>query len=146
MMKPSQPRSGRDGIDVLVLPGIPGNRERLDDGRGAYPDTTVDVVKLLREQGISVDYAEAADQRAELTYKADDVWLPVLLWTSDALANGAGSLFADMIIQLLGQRRAERKVLHVKTEVETRDGEKRKFEGDGPGADVLKALREFDKE
>lgn len=145
-MKASQAKSGRDGTDVLVLPGIPGNRGRLDDGRGAYPDTTVDIVKLLRERGISVDYVEAANRRAELTYKADDVWLPVLLWTSDALANGAGSLFAEVIIQLLGQRRAERKVLHVKTEVETRDGEKRKFEGDGPGADVIKALREFDKE
>ena len=145
-MKASQAKSGRDGIDVLVLPGIPGNRERLDDGRGAYPDTTVDVVKLLREQGISVDYAEAADRRAELTYKADDVWLPVLLWTSDALANGGGSLFAHVIIQLLGQHRAERKVLHVECKWETRDGDKGSFKAEGLGADVLKALREFGKE
>jgi hypothetical protein len=145
-MKVSQANSDRDGIGVLVLPGIPGNRERLDDGRGAYPDTTVDVVKLLREQGLSVDYVEAADRRAELTYKADDVWLPVLLWTSDALANGAGSLFADVIIQLLGHHRAERKVLHVKFKWRNADGSKGKFEVDGLGADVLKALREFGKE
>jgi Flp pilus assembly protein TadD len=132
--------------NVLVLPGIPGKNERLDDGRGAYPASTVDIMKLLREQGVTVDYAEPADRRAELTYHAADVWLPVLLWTADALANGAGSLFAHVILQLLGPRRAERSVLHVKCGRQTREGDIRWFEAHGPGADLLKALRKFDKE
>lgn len=137
---------GQKQPDVLVLPGIPGKRERLDDGRGAYPSTAVDIMKLLREQRVTVDYTEPGDRRAELTYHAADVWLPVLLWTADALANGAGSLFAHAIIQLLGPRRAERSVLHVKCGRQTREGDIRWFEAHGPGADVLKALREFDKE
>ena len=137
---------GRAPADVLVLPGIPGKRERLDDGRGAYPASTVDIIKLLREKGVTVDYVEPPDRRAELTYHAADIWLPVLLWTSDAIANGAGSLFAHAIIQLLGPRRAERSVLHVRCGRQTGEGDIRWFEADGPGADVLKVLREFDKE
>jgi transcriptional regulator with XRE-family HTH domain len=132
--------------DVLVLPGIPGKHERLDDGRGAYPAATVDIMKLLREEGFTVDYTEPPDQRAELTYHAADIWFPVLLWTSDVVANGAGSLFAHAIIQLLGSRRAERSILHVRCGRQTQEGDIRWFEADGPGADVLKALREFDKE
>jgi hypothetical protein len=142
-MSESKDRSGPGRADVVVLPGIPGKREHLEDGRGAYPTTTVDVMKLLEEQGLRVSHAEPEERRAELTYHAADVWLPVLLWTSDALANGAGSLFAHVIIQLLGQRQAERSVLHVKC---GRQGDSRWFEAHGPGRDVLKALREFDKE
>jgi transcriptional regulator with XRE-family HTH domain len=136
---------GHAPADVLVLPGIPGKRERLDDGRGAYPASTTDIIKLLREQGVTVDYIEPSNRRAELTYHAADIWLPVLLWASDAIANGAGSLFAHAIIQLLGARRAERSVLHVRCGRKTGEGDIRWFKADGPGADVLKALREFDK-
>jgi hypothetical protein len=131
---------------ILVLPRVPGKRERLEDGRGAYPSTTIDVIKLFREEGIRVDQAESDDRRAELTYHGAEVWLPVVLWTSDALANGAGSLFAHVIIQLLGQREAERSVLHVKFGRKTRTGDERWFEAHGPGKDVINALREFDKE
>jgi hypothetical protein len=138
--------NGTETPDVLVLPGVPGKRERLEDGRGAYPSTTIDVIKLLREEGIRVDRAEPDDQQAELTYHGAEVWLPVLLWTSDALANGAGSLFAHLIIQLLGQREAERSVLHVKCGRKSGTGDERWFEAHGPGTDVIKALREFDKE
>ena len=126
-----------------MLPGIPGKRERLEDGRGAYPSTTVDVMKLLEEQGLGVSHVESDERRAELTYHAADVWLPVLMWTSDALANGAGSLFAHVIIQLLGQQQAEQSVLHVKC---GRQGDNYWFEAHGPGRDVLKALRGFDKD
>jgi hypothetical protein len=139
--------SGNSGkADVLILPGVPGKRERLEDGRGAYPNTTADIMKVLREQGFGVDYAESDDQRAELTYHAAEVWLPVLLWTSDALANSAGSLFAHVIIQFLGQRQAERSVLRVKCERQSAGGDSRRFEAHGLGRDVLKALREFDKD
>jgi hypothetical protein len=118
----------------------------LDDGRGAYPTSTVDIMKLLREQKFAVEFVEPPNRRAELTYHAADIWLPVLLWTSDAVANGAGSLFAHAIIQLFGQRRAERSVLHVRCGRQTTEGDIRWFEADGPGSEVLKALREFDKE
>ena len=132
--------------DVVVLPGVPGKVERLDDGRGAYPASTVDIMKLLREQGLAVEYVESPNRRAELTYHAADIWLPVLLWTSDAVANGAGSLFSHVIIQLFGQRRAERSILHIRCGRQTAEGDIRWFEADGPGSEVLKALREFDKE
>jgi transcriptional regulator with XRE-family HTH domain len=137
---------GHASADVLVLPGVPGKAKRLDDGRGAYPASTVDIMKLLREQKVAVEFVEPPNRRAELTYHAADIWLPVLLWTSDAVANGAGSLFAHAIIQLFGQRRAERSVLHVRCGRQTAEGDIRWFEADGPGSEVLKALREFDKE
>ena len=137
---------GPASVDVLVMPGVPGKRDRVEDGRGAYPSTAADVMKLLREEGVRVDYAESDDRRAELTYHGAEIWLPVLLWTSDSLANGAGSLFAHVIIQFLGEKEAERSVLHVKCGRQSGAGDKQWFEAHGPGKDVLKALREFDKE
>jgi hypothetical protein len=45
---------------------------------GVYPNTTVDVVKLLTEQGLSVDYVQPKEERSTLTLKAAEWWIPIL--------------------------------------------------------------------
>lgn len=135
-----------NGIDVLVLPGIPNaGIERLDDGRWAYTGTAVDVVKVLREQGLTVDWAHPKSERAAVEHKAMDVWLPVLLFVRDALASGAGEVMVTMITSLLGRDTAEKSTLHVSL-IESRAGSARTFEASGSGADVLTAMKQFDRD
>jgi hypothetical protein len=129
-----------EGTDVLVLPGVPGSIERFDDGRGAYPATTADVVKLLRAEGLNTDYAESRADRADYTLKAADMWLPILAFTADALSNGAGDLFAGAVRSLLGHRGSKSAVIHLrvgKAAGHSVDW----FEADGPAEGVLESFK-----
>jgi hypothetical protein len=48
---------------VTILSGVPGMPGlRIDDGM-PYPETTVDFVKILRNQGVEVDYETPREQR-----------------------------------------------------------------------------------
>jgi hypothetical protein len=53
-----------EGVDVLVLPGFPDREIPLDEPGSAYPSTTIDVVKRLRQLGLTVEFTEPRDQRA----------------------------------------------------------------------------------
>jgi hypothetical protein len=129
-----------EGVDVLVLPGIPGNIDRFDDGRGAYPGTTADVVKLLRAEGLTTDYAEPRADRADYALKAADVWLPILAFTADALSNGAGDLLAGAVRALLGHRGSKSAVIHLR--VGRSQGQSVDwFEADGPAEGVIESFR-----
>ena len=65
---------------MSVLPGIPGQLERLETGEGAYPSTTTDFVKLLREAGLTVEFVEGPEQRrVRPRTAAPSESLPVLL-------------------------------------------------------------------
>jgi hypothetical protein len=42
---------------ITILPGIPGKPDmRVDDGHVPYPDTTSDMVKILRELGFETGF------------------------------------------------------------------------------------------
>lgn len=133
-----------EGLDALVLPGMPG-RPSPGGVESPYPDLTTDIVKLLREQGLSVDYAQAREQRQTVTLKAAEFWVPILVFTADAAANGAGALLAQSIMALLGKAQSRRQLLHVRCGYQT-DKETRWFQGDGPPDDVLKALRQWGRQ
>lgn len=136
-----------EGVDVLVLPGIVDTGiDQLDDGRWAYPGTAADLVKLLREEGLNVDWAHVKSERAPVEHNAADVWLPILLFVREALASGAGEVMATAIMSLLGRNQAEISTLHVKFLEKSKSGKTRRFEASGPGADVLKAMERFDRE
>jgi hypothetical protein len=60
-----------------------------------------------------------------------------------ACANAAGTIFAEIILDLFGKDAAKDHILHV--QFETGKGEnRRKFKATGLGRDVLKAMQEFD--
>lgn len=58
----TEERSGHEA-DVHVLPGIPGMFDRLESGEGAYPGMTTDIVKLLSEAGLDVEYTEPRERK-----------------------------------------------------------------------------------
>lgn len=68
-----------EGVDVLVLPGFPDREVVLDEPGHAYPSTTIDVVKRLRQLGLAIEFIEPREQRVEVTLKAFEVWVPILL-------------------------------------------------------------------
>lgn len=131
---------GRDELIVRILPGIPGAPIEADPtGEISYPSTTTDIVKVLRESGVTVEYAVPREDRQLVSQKSAAIFVPILAVTYGAV----GSLLAAAIVKLFGSERAERSELHVR--VERGSGKnKRVFEGNGPGRDVLEALRRFD--
>lgn len=130
-----------DDVDVLVLAGGPGNGSGLGPGRRSYPTCTSDVIKILAEGGVKASYAEPVDSRATVSAKAAEFWCPVLLFTREALASGAGNLLSAAITELIGARGIKRSELRLKVgESETRQGNSRWFEGEGNAEDVIQSF------
>jgi hypothetical protein len=108
------------------------------------PSETLDIVKILREGGLSIDFAVSREDRVEVSINAAELWAPIIVFTTEALASGAGQLFASAIRDRVGLDRIGRAVLHVKTgRLETKNAEVEWFEGHGNGEDVLQALELF---
>ncbi len=128
-----------DNVDCLVLPGVPGRWDRSEDGSALHPGPTLDVVKLLRTEGLSVEFSEPPESRRELLLKSEEIWLPILAFTTDAVANGAGSLLAHAVIQRFGRKRAEKARLHVRCAAVS-GTDQAWFEAEGAGDEVLQAL------
>lgn len=132
--------------DVVVLPGVPDTGVvRLEDGLWAYPGTTTDVVKLLREQGLTVEWSHPKEERTTVEHKAADIWFPVLEFGRDAAASGVGEAVAAMILGLLRSRKPADTNLHLEFKIRTKGGT-REFKSSGPGDEVLKAVEEFGKQ
>lgn len=132
-------------LDAVIVPGIPGMAvETLDVEGPAFPSTTTDVLKVLREQGLRVEYVDPSGPHPLISHKAADWWVPIVVFIQTGAATTVGNLLSHAIITLLGPKRAESSVLHVKVGV-VHAGQDRIewFEGHGKGADVLKALRIF---
>lgn len=127
---------------VVVLSGVPGYADEVD-GVGAYPSSTTDVMKVLREAGLSVEYRDPPNERKQVSLFGIDIWIPVLQFTQDALASGAGDLLAASIRTLFGRQSVSDGTLHVKFGREDGDGQVEWFEATGPGDEVLDAARQF---
>lgn len=70
--------------------------------------------------------------------------MPIVVFIQTGAATTVGNLLSHAIITLLGPKRAESSVLHVKVGVVQAGRDRIEwFEGHGKGADVLKALRIF---
>jgi len=133
-----------EGVSALVVPGAPGKEVAIPDGRVPFPTETADIVKMLREGGLDVAFAVPREERAEVSFNAAEFWAPILIFTSDALANGAGELLADAIRQRIGLDRIGRALLHVKIgRLKTETVELTWFETHGEGEDVLRAVELF---
>lgn len=129
---------------VVVVPGVPAHSKRLDSGQGLYPSTTIDIVKLLREAGLTVEYQEQREDRRTLGLKSIDIWIPILLFSRDIAWDVAVSYVSDAIHQLFDQRQLSRATLKVEVGREDRKGEAVWFKGEGKADDVIRAMREAD--
>ena len=131
-----------DKPDVLVLPGIPGLFDQLPSGESAYPVTTTDVVKLLREAGLNVEYAEARNERTQVGHNAADLWIPVLLFVQQTSWDVVISYVTSVLTSLIGIPETSKRRLHVKVGVRNSNGDDTFFESSGKARDVLAAMRQ----
>jgi hypothetical protein len=137
-------KSWPSGLDVVVLPGFPRGADPpgLPEGESPYPDTTADFLKLLRERGLSVDYAQPHEKRAVVAQWSDDFIAPVLAFTAQALASGAGELLADIVRNRIDSLRLTTTKLRVKVgRHDEKTGETFWFDGEGPADQVLEAMK-----
>jgi hypothetical protein len=90
-------------VEILAgMPSLPAFT--ADSGKFPYPDTTVDIVKILRERSLEVSFEHSRDQRQYASLNAADIWLPIIQVTHELLVSIDGHLFADIIIDALGHR------------------------------------------
>ena len=128
---------------VRVQPGVPGLIERLESGNGAYPDSTTDIVKLLRVAEFDVLYDEPPESRSIVAHNAADFWMPVLTFTVTFSWSVIAGIVGNLLTSLLGKDRVSRSQLHIKVGRTNEIGETSYFEGSGPAPDVLRALEMF---
>ncbi len=89
-------RNEGETADVRVLPWVPD--QPLPDGvEVAYPGDSFDIVKILEEAGLRVEWSHPVEERTTLEHKAADVWIPVLAFVSGVGAETCGSLLASAI-------------------------------------------------
>jgi hypothetical protein len=135
------------GARVLILPGIPGQAEAgfgLDDGVQPYPESTTDFVKQLRVRGLEVEFRDPRESRAEIGFKAMEVWLPALL---AMLGNLEAMILFELLNDYTKRYRDESStadnVLHVSWEFELPSGARSTFDAHGPGSEVREAFSDF---
>jgi hypothetical protein len=104
-------------LDALIVPGVPDMTAEmmgLDPLEAVFPSTTTDVIKVLREQSVQVDFEEPDARHPLVSHKAAEYWIPVAVFIETGAAHAAGDLMARAIVSFLGRRRAEKSLLHVK--------------------------------
>lgn len=136
-----------DKVEILVRAGIPGAEEDSSSEKPQYPISTVDFTKIARSHGLEVKYEHEGSERSFISLKSFDVWLPILDFTANVGANIPANIVATLIMDFFRARgqKAEDAVLHVKYLTKDKNGTERKFEGSGPGEQVLASIREFEK-
>ena len=141
---PGQPEhleSWPNGIGALIVPGLPGRADDPEAVENAlYPSSTIDVVKLLREHGIAVDYAPVDKPRAELSLKAAELWVPLIIFARDVLAEGGAHVLVDVVWDRLHGRNHGKSILHLNVGSRGAGGQVEWFESHGHADDVLAAF------
>ncbi|MEU0536171.1 hypothetical protein [Amycolatopsis tolypomycina] len=116
-------------------------------GEHRYPASTSDFVKLLREDGIQVEYEHEKSQWTLVEYKSFDVWVPILDLSLNVAANIPANIIATMIMNYVKKvlrRDVKNANLHVNVSIRKKNGTVAKFEASGPGPEVLEALKVFE--
>jgi hypothetical protein len=118
------------------------------DGRRPYPETTVDIVKILREADITVEFDDQPSERAYVGHKALEVWLPILEISGNYLLGISGGLMTWLITEYLtkqtGNTQDDEAIIHVTYRVLDDDGRPHEITLRGPKTDVCEALNEFE--
>jgi hypothetical protein len=131
-----------DAADVIVLPGIPGV-EPPSAKEDIYPSDAIDLMKILREGGLRVEYLNPERERAEVAYRGyADYITPVLIFTQDALANGAGDLLAAAIRERASSfRRSDRKARMKVGKIESPDLTVKWLDWEGPADEAIVSIQ-----
>ena len=130
-------------LDAIVLPGVP-RVATPDVTEDPYPGTTIDVIKILRAEGVKVDYADPERPRVTVELKAAEIWLPIVVFTSEALANGLGGVLTAAFLEIVGKARARRARLHARVgRMRGNDVEVEWLDVDGPADAALEAIDRF---
>lgn len=128
--------------DVIVLPGFPGRKQPADERvQNPYPDTTLDMVKILRSNDRTVEHAVERSERQEISLNAAECWVPILVFANDLGAETCVNLLVNAIRQIVGALQLQRTRLHVRFGRQRPDGTVEFFEGHGDGDKVLEAIR-----
>jgi hypothetical protein len=124
-----------ENADVLILPGL-----GLDSSSNHYPEETTRPVVDRLESRFDVRFATGS--RPAALYSPWEILMPIIAFTVEALANGAGDLFADAIRSQFpqGLRRSQRMIIKA-GRVDTAKGTVRWFEGEGPPDKLVAAMK-----
>ena len=131
--------------DIVVLPGIPGwaGPGANAEVENPYPSSTSDFVKALRLEGFRVQYTVSRDDRSPVSINAADLWVPVLIFALQDMAQIPSEILTEAILRVFDRRMSEDSRLHVRFMQKGADGSIHKFESDGRASDVLRAMRDF---
>lgn len=145
---------GASAMEPNCLPGVVRIVGRLPNSvatatpgkKGVYPPCASDFYKLLRERNVDVRFEHEKQDRELLSLHSAELWLPVLEIGGNILLAFGGSLFSDLVRDwlVLKKQPADETTLHVEFSVE-KDGSVHEFKADGNGADVLRAMEEFEE-
>ena len=128
--------------DILLVPGLP-DYSVPDRDEALYPPSAVDLVKIAREAGVSIDFADDGN-RAYVGLKAAEIWMPIVVFLNNATAAGLGVVIGDWFRTLIGGAREGETRLHVKVGKQDADGETVEWlTAHGDADDVLEALTRF---
>jgi hypothetical protein len=128
--------------DAILVPGVPSAAvpEREE---AVYPSSAPDIRKLLLEGGVDAVWLDDRP-RGYLDLKAAEDWLPILVFTQDALANGLGGVLTAAFLHYVDRARTARTKLHLKVgRIRRKDEEIEWLEADGDADGVLEALGKF---
>jgi len=128
--------------DILIVPGLPDYQVPETD-QALYPTNVADLVKIAREAGFSIDYADDGN-RAYFGLKAAEVWIPIITFVNEAVAAGFGVVIGDWLRELIGTEEGRRTRLHVKVGKKQVDGDTVEWmTANGDADEVLQALETF---
>lgn len=131
-------------LQIIVESGFPGKPNYSTPDGHPYPSSASNVVKLLRQEGMQVEYAHEKSERRVVSLNALEVWLPILSFVGDVGANIPANIVATMIMNYFkGMKNGTSDtLLHLEYEFQDSKGNKAKFSASGSPEHVISALKE----
>jgi hypothetical protein len=133
-----------DSCRVIIMAGLPDRPDYSVPNGHPYPLLTSDIVKLLRQQGLEVDYEHQPADRIAVSLNALELWLPILNFVGDVGANVPANIVANLITSYFrGSRlKQDNTVLHLEIRISSK---KKELKASGRPEDVLAAVERFGK-
>jgi len=130
-------------LDLRIIANRTVTDEAVSGEIGIYPTSSIDIAKLARASGLTVQFDHEADHRRYQILEAAEFWLPVLQVGAGVLIGIGTNWLSDLIKDWLGSE-AEESILHVDYRIVEADGTEKSVQLDGKGEDVLRAIDKFE--